>query len=249
MRLHNGTFFIYFTILSPKVAERRLFMSAIIHVMGRLTKDPVMQQGKNNGSEYISLDLAASQRSQDAQQKETIFYQCFFNKFLAERLLKANVKAKDCIYVYGDLELHPYIYQKGQRAGQAGISAKINVKDWQFCLANKPDSENQKPSAQAPNGAVVPNTGMAQTVSGNVYQNSGIPQGYRQGAAVPMQTTPVAGGETMYPTSPMPPSGANAYQQNYQSPAGMTYGQPGTYNGDGFQSIPEGMANQLPYSG
>ena len=44
-------------------------MSAIIHVMGRLTKDPVTQQGKNNGTEYISLDLAASQRSQDAQKR------------------------------------------------------------------------------------------------------------------------------------------------------------------------------------
>ena len=29
-------------------------MSAIIHLMGRVTKDPVMQQGRNNGTE-ISL--------------------------------------------------------------------------------------------------------------------------------------------------------------------------------------------------
>lgn len=42
-------------------------MSAIIHLMGRVTKDPVMQQGWNNGTEYISLDLATSQRSQNAQ--------------------------------------------------------------------------------------------------------------------------------------------------------------------------------------
>ena len=51
-------------------------MSAIIHVMGRVTKDPAMQQGKNNGSEYISLDLASSQRSQNTQngQKKEQFF-------------------------------------------------------------------------------------------------------------------------------------------------------------------------------
>ena len=99
MRSLNGSFFIYgksgtqvscslfiFIILKPKEAERRIFMSAIIHVMGRVTKDPAMQQGKNNGSEYISLDLASSQRSQNTQNGqngyESMFYQCYFNKFL-----------------------------------------------------------------------------------------------------------------------------------------------------------------------
>ena len=82
----------------------RIFMSAIIHVMGRVTKDPAMQQGKNNGSEYISLDLASSQRSQNTQNcqngYESMFYQCYFNKFLAERLIKAGVKSGTCGYVY-----------------------------------------------------------------------------------------------------------------------------------------------------
>lgn len=32
-------------------------MSAIIHLMGRVTKDPVMQQGRNNGTEYIYGEL------------------------------------------------------------------------------------------------------------------------------------------------------------------------------------------------
>ena len=92
-------------------------MSAIIHVMGRVTKDPAMQQGKNNGSEYISLDLASSQRSQNTQNGqngyESMFYQCYFNKFLAERLIKAGVKSGTCIYVYGDLEIHPFLYPQG----------------------------------------------------------------------------------------------------------------------------------------
>ena len=54
--------FTYFNYFNAQRAERRNFMSAIIHLMGRVTKDPVMQQGRNNGTEYISLDLATSQK-------------------------------------------------------------------------------------------------------------------------------------------------------------------------------------------
>jgi len=73
--------------------------------MGRVTKEISMQQGKNNGTEYISLDLAVSQRSQNSQNNqngqnayETVYYQCFFNKYLAERLLKADVTKATCLY-------------------------------------------------------------------------------------------------------------------------------------------------------
>ena len=118
-------------------------MSVIIHLMGRVTKDPVMQQGRNNGTEYISLDLATSQRSQNAQNNpenpyESVFYQCYLNKHLAERLSKAGVKKGTCLYIYGELELHPFVYSQGQRADQAGSVAKINVRDWQFLEAMVP---------------------------------------------------------------------------------------------------------------
>lgn len=63
-------------------------MSAILTILGRATRDPEMQQGKNSGTEYVSLDIAVSQRGQDGKE-ETIYYQCYFNKFLAERLAKA----------------------------------------------------------------------------------------------------------------------------------------------------------------
>ncbi len=70
-------------------------MSVIIHLMGRVTTDPVMQQGRNIGTEYVSLDLATSQRSQNAQNNpenpyESVFYQCYLNKHLAERLSKSG---------------------------------------------------------------------------------------------------------------------------------------------------------------
>ena len=66
-------------------------MSSIIIVTGRVTADPVMQQAKNSGTEYISLGLATNQRGQNGKE-EPIFYQCYCNKFLADRLIKAGVK-------------------------------------------------------------------------------------------------------------------------------------------------------------
>lgn len=80
-----------FIIFTPKEAERKSFISAILIIFGRPTKDPEMQQGRNSGANHITLDIGASQRSQDGKE-EIIFYQCNFNKFLAERLLKAGVK-------------------------------------------------------------------------------------------------------------------------------------------------------------
>ena len=134
-------------------------MSVIIHLMGRVTKDPVMQQGRNNGTEYISLDLATSQRSQNAQNNpenpyESVFYQCYLNKHLAERLSKAGVKKGTCLYIYGDLELHPFVYSQGQRAGQAGSGAKINVRDWQFCLSDKSEGDAGGNQVGAPPGGL-----------------------------------------------------------------------------------------------
>lgn len=212
-------------------------MSVITHLMGRVTKDPVMQQGKNNGTEYISLDLAVTQRSQNNQNGqnpyETIYYQCFFNKFLADRILKAGVKKGTCLYLYGDLELHPFIYQQGQRAGQPGINAKINVKDWDFSLSSKPANESGGASGMNPNGNAVPANGGPATPGGGGYPNQGTPNnGYAGNGAYAAPPASYGGGV------------------NYTAPAGNP---PQTYQGmpaagAGFNNIPEYQADQLPYN-
>ena len=201
--------------------------------MGRVTKDPVMQQGRNNGTEYISLDLATSQRSQNAQNNpenpyESVFYQCYLNKHLAERLIKAGVKKGTCLYIYGDLELHPFVYSQGQRAGQAGSGAKINVRDWQFCLSNK--SEGDAGGNQA--GGSYSNGG---SNMGNSPQpaNGGAPQGGSYQANAPAQNG--SAGNQMY------------QQQRGNAQYGQTPPQ-GGFAGDGFTNIPEGMASQLPFT-
>ena len=289
-------------------------MSAIIHLMGRVTKDPVMQQGRNNGTEYISLDLATSQRSQNAQNNpenpyESVFYQCYLNKHLAERLIKAGVKKGTCLYIYGELELHPFVYSQGQRSGQAGSGAKINVRDWQFCLSNKSEGDAGGNQAGAP-----PYNGGAATPGAGGYQNPGPQNGGYQNPSGAAQGGAYAGGNTSgngsYPGGSYPSSGgsypnsgngnangnysnsgngaagagypngngnpgngprsanggtqqngsyqANAPAQNgsignqmYQQQSGNTqYGQSpqGSFTGDGFSNIPEGMASQLPFT-
>lgn len=84
-------------------------------------------------------------REVKAEREEPIFYQCYCNKFLADRLIKAGVKKSTCLMVYGDLELHPYIHQKGNNAGQGAITPQIMVKDWQFLIANRNDTNAATP--------------------------------------------------------------------------------------------------------
>ena len=182
--------------------------------MGRVTKDPIMQQGRNNGTEYISLDLATSQRSQNAQNNpenpyESVFYQCYLNKHLAERLSKAGVKKGTCLYIYGDLELHPFVYSQGQRAGQAGSGARINVRDWQFCLSNKSEGDAGGNQAGAP-----PYNGGAATPGAGGYPNPGPqnggyqnPAGAAQGGAYPANGN--AAGNGNYPGGSNPSCGGS----------------------------------------
>ena len=227
-------------------------MSVITHLLGRVTRDPVMQQGKNTGTEYISLDLAVTQRSQNTQNGqtpyETVYYQCYFNKFLADRLQKAGVKKGTGLYVYGDLELHPFIYQQGQRAGQPGINAKINVRDWDFPPSNKPANESGSAPGMTPSGNATPtNGGAAQGGSG--YQNPGMANnggymGAANGASYGPAHADYAGNNS--------PNNGYAGNANYAAPTGnapQTYGgaqAPGA--GDGFNNVPEYRAGQLPFS-
>lgn len=90
--------------------------------------------------------------------------------------------------IYGDLELHPFIYQKGKNAGQANAGPRINVKDWHFVPSNRSDSNTGHPGANQnsqPNGGAatpgavwqwqLPNAGKSQwqlPESGNAWRLS-----------------------------------------------------------------------------
>ena len=177
-------------------------MSSIAHIMGRPTKDPVMQQSQNGGNEYILSDIAVTQRSQNGE-NETVFYNCFFNKFQGQRLLKAGVKQGTCLWIYGSLDLHPFIYQKGKNQGQPGINAKITVADWQFAIANRPENA---PAAQ---GAPTPETPTGSASNGG-YNTGGAPNinNYSAGGTMPQQNMAPAYGQN-YPAQAAPQAQAN----------------------------------------
>lgn len=231
-------------------------MAAIVTVLGRATKDPEMQQAKDSGNNYISLDLATTQR-QDGKE-ETIYFQCFFNAFLAERLSKANVKKGTGLMIYGDLEAHPFMYKQGRNAGQPGINLKVMVKDWHFVPSNRSDnnagngssnaSAGQNGYGQSNGGAATPGAGAAPNQGSPAPNNGGYQNQGMQGNGGYQQSgyTPNSGG---YPANngayqPAPNGNmANGYapQGNYGTPAG-------NHQNDGFTNVPEYAAGQLPFS-
>ena len=213
-------------------------MSSIIIVTGRVTADPVMQQAKNSGTEYISLGLATNQRGQNGKE-EPIFYQCYCNKFLADRLIKAGVKKSTCLMVYGDLELHPYIHQKGNNVGQAAITPQIMVKDWQFLPANRNDTNAATP---VPGNPMVGNPNVPPVPANGATYNGNPAMGMNPSGTVPTGAMPV--NNNMMPQAAQQmsyaPAGGSAY-----APQGFTAG---NVSGDGFTNIPENTPpQQLPF--
>ncbi len=221
-------------------------MSSIIIVTGRVTADPVMQQAKNSGTEYISLGLATNQRGQNGKE-EPIFYQCYCNKFLADRLIKAGVKKSTCLMVYGDLELHPYIHQKGNNAGQAAITPQIMVKDWQFLPANRNDTNAATP---VPGNPMVGNPNVPPVPANGATYNGNPAMGMNPSGTVPTGAMPV--NNTMMPQAAQQmsyaPAGGSAYAPaggSAYAPQGFTAG---NVSSDGFTNIPENTPpQQLPF--
>ena len=135
-------------------------MSAIIILPGRPTSDPQIVQAKNGSTTYTTLDIACPQRGQDGK-TETVFYSCYFNSFLADRLIKAGVKKGTGLIIQGDLELHPFIHQKGKNQGHPNAGPSVNVKDWQFAPSTKTDDSGANPGGpggmpQNGNGVIRP---------------------------------------------------------------------------------------------
>ena len=119
-------------------------MSAIIFLPGRPTTDPQIMQAKNSNTTYTTLDISCPQRGADGN-KETVFYSCYFNSFLADRLMKAGVKKGTGLIIIGDLELHPFVHQKGKNQGKPNSGPSVVVKDWQFAPLTYDDVNGTNP--------------------------------------------------------------------------------------------------------
>lgn len=197
-------------------------MSAIIILPGRPTTDPQIMQAKNSNTTYTTLDVACPQRGQDGK-NETIFYSCYFNAFLADRLIKAGVKKGTGLIIYGELELHPFIHQKGKNQGKPNSGPSVTVKDWQFAPTTYTDE----------NGA-----------------NSGIPRGVPQnGYGQPGVTPGVPNQQVGYPSPAQGnyPQTAGAPTGNYIPTGSMPQNQNGYAPGSQGAYVPTGSASQNNY--
>ena len=196
-------------------------MSAIIFLPGRPTTDPQIMQAKNSNTTYTTLDISCPQRGADGN-KETVFYSCYFNSFLADRLMKAGVKKGTGLIIIGDLELHPFVHQKGKNQGKANSGPSVVVKDWQFAPLTYDDVNGANPGVPGgvpqngygqPGGAPVPNQqgGYPTPAQGGYPQASGAPAGnYAPAGAAPQNQNGYARGgqgRTNVPQGNVPQNG------------------------------------------
>ena len=97
-------------------------------------------QAKNSNTTYTTLDISCPQRGADGN-KETVFYSCYFNSFLADRLMKAGVKKGTGLIIIGDMVLHTFVHQKGINQAKANAGASVVVKDRQFAPETHVDED------------------------------------------------------------------------------------------------------------
>lgn len=199
-------------------------MLSQITISGRPTKDPIMQT--KGDTQYIVLDIAQTQGFGDTE--HTLFFSCYFNSYLAERLLKAKVQKGTCLDIVGKFDSKEFT----RKDGTLGRSLEIRVLDWEFSIANRQEVQQHAAGAMAPGNQMPPNapTGQMPPVG------TGQAPGYNPGAAPPAQGA-------------MQPAG-----QNYMTPpAGQIYTPPmqgsqaPQQSADGFTNVPQAYANQLPF--
>jgi Single-stranded DNA-binding protein len=198
-------------------------MLSTITIAGRPTKDPVMQTKGEN--QYVTLDIAQTQGFGD--DARTLYFSCYFSKYLAERLLKANVKKGTCLDITGKFDSKEFTHKDGT----PGRSLEIRVFEWDFSIANKNDNQSVVPGNMPPGTQVPNNVPPGQMPPANAGQqmgqnpNAAPPQGGMQ---------PAMGGGYM-----QPPVG-----QNYTPPAQGAYPQQAA---GGFTAVPQAQAGQLPF--
>lgn len=199
-------------------------MLSQITIAGRPTKDPIMQT--KGDSQYITLDIAQSQGFGETE--HTLYFSCYFNSYLAERLLKAKVGKGTCLDIVGKFDSKEFT----RKDGTIGRSLEIRVHDWDFSIANRNDGAQNGVPTMTPGAQLPPNAPAGQMPPAGMGQNPG----YTPGAAPPAQGN-------MQPAN-----------NNYMAPpAGQAYAPPmqdspvSQQSADGFTGVPQAYAGQLPF--
>ena len=96
-------------------------MSAIIFLPGRPTTDPQIMQAKNSNTTYTTLDISCPQRGADGNKGDRILFLLF--QFISggpPDQSRSKKKATGLIII-GELELHPFVHQKGKKPGETEL--------------------------------------------------------------------------------------------------------------------------------
>ena len=226
-------------------------MSAIIFLPGRPTTDPQIMQAKNSNTTYTTLDISCPQRGADGN-KETVFYSCYFNSFLADRLIKAGVKKvnrSDYHWRAGAASLHS---SEREKPGKPNSGPSVVVKDWQFAPMTYDDVNGANPGVPGgvpqngygqPGGAPVPNQqgGYPTPAQGGYPQASGAPAGnYAPTGAAPQNQNGYARGGQGRTNAPQ----GNVPQNGYRQPQNGYTPNPGS-----APNYAQGNPNQQPSGG
>ena len=206
----------------------------------------------------------------DFSEKSTSFH---FRPQLADRLIKAGVKKGTGLIIQGDLELHPFIHQKGKNQGHPNAGPSVNVKDWQFAPSTKTDDSGANPGG--PGG--MPQNGNGQGAYYGAQGGYQTPNAYQQSSQLQGGSYPASGRQPQNGYQPAQPNGysqqgagnnygqppQNGYQPNhmagqsappqqnngYMPPNGASGGMmQGGNPGDGFSHVPEHQAGDLPFA-
>ena len=142
------------------------------------------------------------------------------------------MKKSTGLIIIGELELHPFIHQKGKNQGKPNSGPSVVVKDWQFAPLTYTDENGANPGVTGgvpqngygqPGGAAgVPNQqgGSPTPVQGGYPQASGTPAGnYVPAGSVPQNQNGYAqGGQGAYAPQGNVPQNSYGQPQNGYAP-------------------------------
>ena len=116
-----------------------------ISLFGRLTRDPEMRYGKDNGTPYAIVGVANNYRPRSGQEPETTFFEVTLWGNHAQNCV-GNCHKGDELFVQGIYSFREYT----RRDGRPGHSHQINAREFRRC-ASAPVFRDENPPEETIN--------------------------------------------------------------------------------------------------
>ena len=116
-----------------------------ITFFGRLTRDPVLRYGRNNGTRYLNVGVAVNTYRGREQEPTTTFFDITLWGNQAENCA-SNCRKGDEVFIQGTYSLREYTRQDGR----AGFSHQVDTRD--FRRFSQASNMGMEPAQQEPAG-------------------------------------------------------------------------------------------------